>query len=181
MQYAQYAGIVPPTPQRSEPPVATVGGEPGGRPPVLVNDQIPKIPVEKEQTTVAFGKAEPGVDIFAGDAVKDIKSEHAAPSPPAEEKEISSVFSKPSSTETSSVDTEKKKGEEPANAASSSTSEHIAAAGKEADFSIQTHPATEAKDEEGHAHKNPQGPLDEPAAEANRAAKELYPEAQHKV
>ncbi|KIM79512.1 glycosyltransferase family 39 protein [Piloderma croceum F 1598] len=176
--YAQYAGIVPPTPQRSEPPVATVGGEPGGRPPVLVNDQIP--PVEKEHTTVAFGKAEPGVDIFAGDAVKDIKSEHAAPSPPAEEKEISSAFSKPSSTETS-VDTEKKKGEEPANAASSSTSEPIAAAGKEADFSIQTHPATEAKDEEGHAHKNPQGPLDEPAAEANRAAKELYPEAQHKV
>ena len=142
-----------------------------------MNDQIP--PVEKEQTTVAFGKAEPGVDIFAGDAVKDIKSEHAAPPPPAEAKEISSAFSKPSTE--SSVVTDKKKGEEPANAASSSTSEHIADVGKEADFSIQTHPATEVKDEEGHAHKNPQGPLDEPAAEANRAAKELYPEAQHKV
>jgi dolichyl-phosphate-mannose-protein mannosyltransferase len=140
-----------------------------------VDDQIPKMPVEKEQTTVAFGQAEPGVNIFAGEAVKDIKSGHTAPSPPADEKEISSVFSQPSTE--ASVDTDKKKGED---LASSSTSEHVPSTGKETDLSIQIHPTTEAKDE-GQAQKQPQGPLDEPAAEANRAAKELYPDARRKI
>lgn len=170
MQYSQYGGVVPATPQKSEPPVATIGGEPGGRPPIVVDEQIPEKPVEKEQTTVAFGKAEPGVNVFAGEPVKDLKSEFATQSLPADEKEISSVFSH-SSTETS-MDTEKKKGEEPANAAGSSTPEQASDA---SGSSKQIDPATEMKD--GQAHRQPQGPLDELAAEANRAAKELYPEA----
>jgi dolichyl-phosphate-mannose-protein mannosyltransferase len=140
-----------------------------------VDEQIPEVPIAKEQTTVAFGKAEPGVDIFAGEPVKDIKSGDASPSLPADEKEISAVFSQPS-TETL-METERKKGEKPVNAAGSLTPESVAATVKEAVSSTQTHPATEAKNEQAHKQ---QGPLDEPAAEANRAAKELYPEAHDK-
>jgi dolichyl-phosphate-mannose-protein mannosyltransferase len=170
LQYSQYAGIAPPTPQKSDPPVATIGGEPGGRPPVVVDEQIPVMPIEKEQTTVAFGQAEPGVDIFAGEPIKDIKSNHeVAPSLPVEEKEISSAFIQPSPEIL--VDA---KVEEPVIAAGSSTSEYTV----KDDVSIQTHPATEAK-VEVQAQKEAQ-PLDEPAAEAVRAAKELYPEAQQK-
>jgi len=134
----------------------TIGGEPEGRPPILVDEKVPEMPIAKEQTTVAFGKAEPGVDIFAGEPAKDIKSEYVAPSQPAEDKEISSFNQLSSET---LMNAERKK-DEPI-------------------LSIQTHPATKANDEE-QARKPPLGPLDEPAAEANRAAKELYPEAHDK-
>ena len=177
MQYSQYAGIVPATPHKSDPPLATIGGEPGGRPPIVVDDQVPAVPVDQDQTTVAFGKAEPGVDIFAGEPAKDIKSDYVAPSAATNEKEIrkeiSSVFGGSSSA--TSINTESKKGEEPVVAADLETPER-AASDEQADFSIQTHPATASE----QALKQPEGPLDEVAAEADRAAQELYPEAHDK-
>jgi len=168
--YSQYTGIAPATPQRSEPAVATIGGEPGGRPPIVVADQVPGKSIEKEQTTVAFGKAEPGVDIFAAEPVKDIKSPHAAPSLPADEKEISLAFSQASTDPL--INKEGKKGEEERTNKTDSLAASQAGA-KEADLSIQTHPTMK---DGGQSYKQ-QGPLDEPAAEADRAAKELYPDA----
>jgi len=168
--YSMYANIAPATAQKSKSPVATIGGEPDGRPPVIVDEPIPSMPIEKGQTTVAFGKAEPGVDIFAGEPIKEIKSEQVVPLI-ADEKEISSVFSNPS------LETllEAKKGEEPKNAAASMPDPAVADV-KDAHFNIQTHPSTEANVGE-RVHKQPQGPVEEPVAEAIRAAKELYPEA----
>lgn len=173
MQYSQYAGIVPATPHKSDPPLATIGGEPGGRPPIVVDDQVPAVPVDQDQTTVAFGKAEPGVDIFAGEPAKDIKSDYVTTSAAANEKEISSAFGGSSSA--TLINTERKKGEEPVVAADLETPER-AASDKQSDFSIQTHPATDSE----QALKQPEGPLDEVAAEADRAAQELYPEAHDK-
>lgn len=137
-----------------------------------MDEKIPEVPVLDEmQTTVAFGKAEPGRDIFAGEPVKEIKSDQTAAVPlvpPVEEKEISSVFSQ-SSTAMLLVDV-KKSEESPASAVPSVGMTTV----EGAEISIQTHPATVANDD---GQKRPQGPLDEPAAEANRAAQELYPDA----
>lgn len=140
-----------------------------------MDEKIPEVPVVDEvQTTIAFGKAEPGRDIFAGEPVKEIKSDHTTLAAPAEEKEISSVFSQ-SSMGAMLVDAEKK--DESANSAASSTPERAASLSEEAEVRIQTHPATASNSDEQTVQKQPQGPLDEPAAEANRAAQELYPDA----
>jgi dolichyl-phosphate-mannose-protein mannosyltransferase len=45
-QYSQYSGVTVPTLNRSN-PMATMGGEPGGRAPIVVEDRL-------EQDAVAF-------------------------------------------------------------------------------------------------------------------------------
>lgn len=171
-QYSQYSGIVAATPQKSEIPVATIGGEPGGRPPIVVDENIPEPPVDKDQTTTAgFGKAEPGHDVFAGEPQKDIKSDHAVQPPlPADDKEISSVFSQtPSESPSESIEESK---------AAASPSGPAKPVGETAEFKIQTSPAKEEKeDKKEEEKKEPQGPLDEHAAEADRAAQDLFPDA----
>jgi len=169
--YSQYASVVAATPKKSDVPLATIGGEPGGRPGIVVDENIPEVHIIDEiQTTLAFGKAEPGRDIFAGEPVKDIKSDQTIAVAPVEEKEISSVFSQPL-TETLLVDFNK--GEELASSAASFEPARGVSSVEEAVISIQTHPAVAVQIQ-------PQGPLDELAAEANRAAQELYPEAEGK-
>lgn len=164
-QFSQYAGIVAATPKTSDAPVATIGGDPGGRPLLVVDEKIPDVPVVDEaQTTITFGRAEPGRDIFAGQPAKEINSDQTTLAPITEDKEISSVFSQSST----GVDIEKD-GEEPASSATTLF--------QGAEMRIQTHPATALNDDEDAAQKQPHGPLDELVAEANRAAQELYPDA----
>ena len=66
MQYSQYSGSVTTTTA----PVATVGGEPGGRAAIVVEDAAPA----EVNTAVPSGiVAEPGKDVFAQEH-KDVKS-----------------------------------------------------------------------------------------------------------
>ena len=154
--------------------MATIGGEAEGRPPIVVDENIPEPPVDKDQTTVAaFGQAEPGHDVFAGEPKKDIKSDRVDKLPlPADEKEISFVFLQ-SSSEPSESSTESKPAASP--------SVPVKPVGETAEFMIQTSPAKDVtEDDKEEVQKKPQGPLDEHAAEADRAAQDLFPNADDK-
>lgn len=78
--------------------MATIGGEPGGRAAIVVEDKLGQdaiAPPEDEQSTaVPIGAPEPGRDVFAKDKQKEIKSQMIAlqdvPAN-ADEKEISAV------------------------------------------------------------------------------------------
>lgn len=141
--------------------MATIGGEAGGRPPVIVDENIPEPPVDKDQTTIAaFGKAEPGHDVFAGEPKKDIKSDYAAKLPlPADDKEVSSVFLRPPGEASDS------------NAESKPAAPPTKPVGETAEFKIQ-------KEDDKEVQNKPQGPLNELAAEADRVAQDLFPNAE---
>lgn len=95
-QYAQYKGVTPGTPQKSNvapQPVATIGGEPAGRGAIVVEDNAAQVPdvQQGEETTVDAGKAEPGRDIFAAPPQPDIRSEDKLKPPPVEGNEPKAV------------------------------------------------------------------------------------------
>ena len=143
-----YAGGFAATPQKSAVAVSTIGGEPGGRAPIVVQDK-PVVPAveEEDQTSVIIGKAEPGRDIFASDSAKAIQSENMLKVDTlavVAEKEISTVIVGSSSSQSSPE--------------SSPESE------------------TETVAVDGTDSGEPR-PLDEAEAEAERAAQELFPEA----
>jgi dolichyl-phosphate-mannose-protein mannosyltransferase len=58
-------------------PVATVGGEEGGRGAIVVDDNLaqdPNYPPGDSETHAQIGKIEPGRDIFAQEPIKEVKS-----------------------------------------------------------------------------------------------------------
>ena len=68
------------------------------RPPVVVVDHKEQEKKDEQSTTAVLHKPEPGRDVFAGDGIKDDKSSSYVPPKAAEEKEekeISSVNVKP--------------------------------------------------------------------------------------
>ncbi|KAI0303009.1 hypothetical protein BC826DRAFT_965650 [Russula brevipes] len=100
LQYSQYKGAIHATPQESvavPPPLATVGGEPGGRGAMVIedhlDDHILNEPPQAEKTSVAAGKAEPGRDIFAPAPQAEIKSEKDAIPPLVEDNEPRTITS----------------------------------------------------------------------------------------
>jgi len=120
------------------------------------------------------GKAEPGRDIFAGESVKDIKSNTLPVQPPEpvrEQKEISSVnvgtLSSPSSSATATSDSTAE--ESTGSAASSVASETTA----KSDATIESTVAAAAA-----ARVQAAGPLGEAELEAQKVANELYPDAE---
>ncbi|KZP02915.1 hypothetical protein FIBSPDRAFT_769763, partial [Athelia psychrophila] len=153
--YAQYDHLSTATPISSATPVVTIGGEDGGRAPVVVDDNIVPVGEAESTTSVGFGIAEPGKDIFAGEPARDIKSNAGTPklvpAEPLDEKVVSStvVVSSSKNAETSV---------------------------EEAKLVIQTASVPDSTTEPALV-KGPAGPLDEVAAEADRVAKDLYPEA----
>ena len=156
------------TPQKSEAPVATIGGEHDGRPLVVVQDIEKSHKSTEEHTSIAEGKPEPGRNIFEGKVVNDVKSEvpkHAPP--PADVKEISSVVTRESKTsESESTSSSSSTSSDPSTAASSSTSTTATSVGDQ----HQT-------DGQQVRIDKPAGPLGEAEAEAEKAASELYPDA----
>ncbi|KAJ7591079.1 glycosyltransferase family 39 protein [Mycena floridula] len=157
--YSQYAGVIAATPKKSNVPVATIGGEPGGRGGVLVADQL----VKDDHTSLA-AKIEPGRDIFAEKVQQDAAvSSIKVPEPQVQEpKEISSVVTQATDIvkkETKKKDEAEKKDEVVVDNALPATANDTA-----------TTTATTATS----AVK--QGPLNELDAEAKKAAAELYPE-----
>ncbi|KAF9456200.1 hypothetical protein BDZ94DRAFT_1178221, partial [Collybia nuda] len=152
--YSQYANQAIATPPKSSTPVATIGGEADGRPPVVVPD-VEKMDVAKdEHTSIAEGKAEPGHNVFAGEVVEDVKSEAPKqPLRPIDDREISSVVTTESTASSSENDS----------ATNSDTS------------------STDSTSEESSsASTSPAGPLKEDELEAQKAAQDLFPEAVEK-
>ena len=196
LQYALYETLgVPPVANSVAPILSTVGGEQGGRAPIVIEDkniQAADAAPEKVETMADPGKAEPGRDIFAGEAVKDIKSSNVPVQPPAEpvreQKEISSVnfgvtlpsssaSSSPSSSSSSSSSTASDgTAEESASSAASTVSSETATSQSDSttiESSSSSSATTAVKVQVA-------GPLGEAELEAQKVANELYPDAAEK-
>ncbi|KAF8632407.1 hypothetical protein AX17_004848 [Amanita inopinata Kibby_2008] len=163
-EYSMYnvGGIA--TPSKSDVPVATVGGEPGGRAAVVVDDHAANAVVDEQHTsTVIGGQAEPGRDIFH-QPVKDIKSKAPAngqaDSNGEAEPRIISMITRPQAESDS-----KEQMEGDASTVASTADS-------------QTKEKTEKEAGEGQpVLAKPAGPVGEAQAEAEKVAQELYPDA----
>ncbi|KAK0455735.1 glycosyltransferase family 39 protein [Desarmillaria tabescens] len=169
--YSQYGTAAAPTPQKSNIPVATIGGEPGGRAAIIVEDNAQEPEVinpEEHTTTIGVGKPEPGRDIFAGAPVKDVPSQPAKHVQQemeiSEEKEISSVGQPTKEEAKTQIQTEEKVTVEKAEEKPVVKDEDPAP------------PAAEPEPEPVPVAEKPAGPLGEADAEADKIAHELYPE-----
>jgi dolichyl-phosphate-mannose-protein mannosyltransferase len=131
--------------------VTTIGGEPGGRAPIVVEGNAAPKPPAAEHTTVVVGKPEPGRDIFAGEPAKNVKSSDAGPPREPEMPKVK-VVSEVNTATTPAATTSVKDENPPASKDES----------------------TESREEAGGT---PQYPLPEADALADKIAKELYPEA----
>jgi dolichyl-phosphate-mannose-protein mannosyltransferase len=177
VQYSQYNGVVAATPQKSGIPVATIGGEPGGRAPIIVDEPVAQAGPAEEHTSIVAGKAEPGRDIFAGKPINDVQSSHVqhppAADPPAIEKDISSVLASSSAGVAASMQVEKGGGVAEGSSSPASTVSDRQSTETASNHADTTETSTRVDDALATV-----GPLLEAEVEANRAAKELYPEAQ---
>ena len=194
MQYAQYEPLGVPAIAKSVTPIlSTVGGEQGGRAPIVVEDkniQAADTAPEKIETMADPGKAEPGRDIFAGEAVKDIKSSNVPVQPPAEpvreQKEISSVnFGVTSSSSSSSSSPSSSSSSSSSSSATSDGSAEESASSAASTISSETATDTTSIESSSSATaaaaKVPvAGPLGEAELEAQKVANELYPDAVEK-
>lgn len=158
--------------------MATIGGERGGRGPVVVEDKLGEAanlpPVDSvDTTTLAFGQAEPGHDVFGGNVVEQVSSQvnDAVAQPEAQDLE---------SKEVSVVQPAQETPEAPENSVLSDTAYHIDQAESSFEEPTTVDSKTEAQPEtetETEAEKI-QGPPEEDEAEADRARQELFPEDQ---
>ncbi|KAH7888234.1 glycosyltransferase family 39 protein [Phlebopus sp. FC_14] len=167
--YAQYAGVQVPTPNKTTSPVATIGGEPGGRAPIVVEDQHQQqqqngLPEIEPSTAIPVGAAEPGRDVFAKEDKGPVKSVA-----PLGVKEVEATMGVEKEREVSVVvpgsGSERKKDGE------SSVVVVIEASTSPADAGA----LSQVSSEEGR--RKPEGPLDHQEAIAEEVAHELYPEA----
>ncbi|KAG1888589.1 glycosyltransferase family 39 protein [Suillus subluteus] len=181
-EYSQYSGVTVPTLNRTN-PVATIGGEPGGRAAIVVEDKLGQdgvAPPEDEQNTaVPIGVPEPGRDVFAKDKQKEIKSLRIAlqdvPVINVDEKEISVVAFEPTSAASEVVPEGKEEVKVQAG--------DVGATGEPEDEARPKVIGILEKEMEVELggdvddHRKPHGPLDHEEAIADQVAHELYPEA----
>jgi len=170
LQYSQYDGIGAATPQKSSAPIlSTIGGE--GRAPIVVEQKNVQGVGEEPVTSAILGKAEPGRDIFAGQPVKEIKSDTLVvdrKQEPAElEKEISSVVAPPATTLESN-----EQGKEDGHSEKKNSETSPAPSTAQAD-----NKKVETTNVPAAAAAAVPGPLGEAEVEAQKAAEELFPEA----
>ena len=182
-QYAHYESIkVTPVAKAIVPILSTVGGEEGGRAPIVIEDKNIQAaaPHENVETMADPGKAEPGRDIFAGEPVNDIKSSNIPVQPPEpvrEQKEISSVnVGTMSSSSTSTSSSSDGTAEEPSGSATSTV-----AASETATTQSDAATIIESSSVAAAAAVKVQvaGPLREAELEAQKVANELYPDAEN--
>lgn len=131
---------------------------------------------EKIVTMADPGKAEPGRDIFAGEPVKEIKSDHLQGQPPApvrEQKEISSVVVGTLSSSSTSLSSDSK----PSSSLSSSSLSSDSSIGADTSNSASGTPAQPQTTTEGAVKPQVAGPIGEAELEAQKVANELYPDA----
>ncbi|KAF8189749.1 mannosyltransferase 1 [Pholiota molesta] len=182
-QYNTALGAATPT-HSSHAVKSTIGGE--GRPAVIVgNKNAHGGQDQNEQTSSAIlGKAEPGRDIFAEAQEKDIKSDSFVfkkpdPESAREEKEISSVIIGASTTAKEAIS-------EASSEASSESHTSVAASEETTETSAPAADSSPSSSKQDVSAKSESavvapaaeaGPLGEAEAEAQKAAKELFPEA----
>lgn len=134
---------------------------------------------DADTSTVAFGQAEPGRDVFAGHPHDEIKSVEKDNRPkPDEEKAAKEISSVHGNTESA---TEVQKAAEEATDATSSESSSSTAESSTAESSLADSASSSAPTsaEATPAHNHAEGPKDQEEAEAERAREALFPDAQH--
>jgi len=149
-------------------PVATVGGEPGGRAAVVVDDVRAAADAEQEQgtATVIGGQPEPGRDVFE----KPVQGVKSAEVPVAGGDAKGEVGGEPKViTVVTQQQQVQEKGEDKA--------------GEEAKVEVkvekekEAEKKTETSEEQVPGGGKPVGPLQEAEAVAEKVAQELYPDA----
>ncbi|KAG6331057.1 hypothetical protein ID866_8031 [Astraeus odoratus] len=147
-------------------PGATIGGEPGGRAAVVVDDAPEFVPpVDAETNTmVPLGAPEPGHDIFAQPEVKEAKSVPQSASDPNLTEDGERVVSVVSM------------GGAKAHQASDDTATPPEQEREHESETLVAEQATIATEGERDAYHKTEGPLDQAEALANEAAQELYPD-----
>ena len=177
-----YAGRIAATPEKSIVPVSTIGGEPGGRVPIVVADkgkiQGEKPPLHEKQTSTIGIKAEPGPNIFAGDPKVGAQSQGAPDQPFGVQnmKDVKTVIT--SSTETSAVKdtTTPSSGQASSSLDSQSSGSSVSESSSLATKTTPKEEATTVEASDDLVHRKA-GPLLEDEQEADRAASELFPDA----
>lgn len=160
--------------------MATIGGEPGGRAAIVVEDKLGQdgvVPPEDEQSTaVPIGVPEPGRDVFAKDEQKEIKSQmrisQDVPVNNVDEKEIGAATFEP----TSAAPEEKKEEVKLQAGGMSATGGSEGQARPEVIGILEKEIEVELG-ENAEDHRKSHGPLDHEEAIADQVAHELYPEA----
>jgi dolichyl-phosphate-mannose-protein mannosyltransferase len=162
--------------------MATIGGEPGGRAPIVVEDNLGQdadAPPQDDHTTAAqIGAAEPGRDVFAKDKQKDIKSQKLASDAPvdADEKEISVVKFEPTSATPESAS--RGKGRNEVHNGDTSTSTRTGEPeGQRVPEVIKSQEEVIRVGEDSDSSRVTNGPLAHEEAIADQVAYELYPDA----
>ncbi|KAL0575523.1 Dolichyl-phosphate-mannose--protein mannosyltransferase 1 [Marasmius crinis-equi] len=180
--YSQYKGLAVATPQKSA--TATIGN---GRAEIVVDNMAQQKVDDKEEeenTSTFINKPEPGRDIFAGEPVKDIRSEaqvraqaKVPADPPADEEKIISTFAHKPVQEEVKVEVKKEDEKKEEKKEEKEEKGETTAEKKEA----------ETKDDEAKAQddltgvdpvheptKKAEGPLAEEEFVADKVAQELY-------
>ncbi|KAI6003482.1 glycosyltransferase family 39 protein [Pisolithus orientalis] len=156
--YDEVTSIQSPTLNKSV-PSATIGGEPGGRAAVIVDDVL-DVPVAGGETStmISLGGAEPGQDVFAQGEIKEAKSSQPRPEVVSSE-ENERVVSVVGGTAEGTPEVSNK--------------DYTSSAPQQEESSLEK-PSEQVMPESGH--RKTEGPLDQAEVLANEAAHELYPE-----
>lgn len=172
-QYAQYKGAVAPTPIAAPSPVVIANPNPGGIGAAVPIGEPVKVPEaqEKDTTTLAFGQAEPGRDVFGDHPHNDIKSVSSDAARAEADAEVISSASTQSTTEAATQ--AESSSVESSTVEISSSSE---ASSEVSSSAAATSATTEASTEQPHSAE---GPKDEEQAEAARVREALYPDAKN--
>ncbi|KAG1717256.1 uncharacterized protein EDB91DRAFT_1068075 [Suillus paluster] len=155
--------------------MAIIGGEPGGRAAIVVEDKLGQdavVPPQDEQSTaVPIGAPEPGRDVFAKDKQKEIKSQLLAMDVPVpvDEKEISVVTFEPTSAAPELAAGEKEEAKVQGGIGEPEDQAH-------SEFINNLEEEVEVGEDNDDLRKL-HGPLDHEEAIADQVAHELYPEA----
>ncbi len=179
-QYSQYKGTIVPTPQKSSPAAVNQHqNEPQGHGAVPIGQpvKLEERPKEPDTTTLDFGQAEPGRDIFGGHPHNELNSKESdATRQTEEEQKEASSQNVESATEAAKVAEE---ATEAIEAAESSTAE--ASSTVESSSADVASPASaEPEQTPAHVddHEHAAGPKAEEEAEADRVRDALFPDAQ---
>ncbi|KIO12011.1 glycosyltransferase family 39 protein [Pisolithus tinctorius Marx 270] len=156
--YDEVTSIQLPTLNKSV-PGATIGGEPGGRAAVIVDDVV-DVPVAGGETStmISLGGAEPGQDVFAQGEIKEAKSSQPRPEVVSSEENERVVSVVGGSVE----------------GIPEVSNKDFTPNTLQQEESSPEKPPEQVMPESGH--RKTEGPLDQAEVLANEAAHELYPE-----
>ena len=159
-------------------PVSTIGGEPGGRVPVVVADKgriQGEKPIQEKQTSTLGVMAEPGPNIFAGDPQVGVQSQSVPDQAPRVQIDVESVMT-PSTAQSTVKDTSSASSLGQVSSSSDSQSP-VSGVSESSSHATQTTPKDDAETQQPVGNRlKAAGPRPEADEEADRAAQELFPD-----